>query len=168
MLDKDNFMNTSLRNFVDMKTDSNFSCFLDTLVYKEKNRFRHSEKTESLSCAFHGALKVGLLRFQTAQINLLMGKRVDNSIRLIGTLRESENSTLGIFKPHPGSCQNVRFSFAQNSPGYTVSFCAICEMFGIEKLVNLRISRQDIKFQVHGKMYNRVYASMNCSSSILP
>ena len=168
MLDKDNFMNTSLRNFVDMKTDSNFSCFLDTLVYKEKNRFRHSEKTESLSCAFHGALKVGLLRFQTAQINLLMGKRVDNSIRLIGTLRESKNSTLGIFKPHPGSCQNVRFSFAQNSPGYTVSFCAICEMFGIEKLVNLRISRQDIKFQVHGKMYNRVYASMNCSSSILP
>ena len=174
MLHKDPFMNTSLRNFVNMKTDRNFSCFLDTLLYKEKNRFRHSEKTESLSCAFHGALKVGLLRFQTARIHLLMGKRVGsntqshNSIRLIGTLRESENSTLGIFKPHLRSCKNVRFSFAQNSPGYTGSFCAISKMFGIEKLVNLRISRQDIKFQVHGKIYNRVYASMNCSSSLLP
>ena len=72
-LNQDPFMNTSLRNFIDMKTYGNFSCMLDTMLYKEKNRFHHFEKTDSLSCTFRGSLNVGLLRFNTAQVNLEMG-----------------------------------------------------------------------------------------------
>ena len=41
-------------------------------------------------------------------------------------------------------------------------------MFGIEKLADVRITREIIKFQVRGKMYKRFVASMNCSSHILP
>ena len=173
-LDQDPFMNTSLRNFIDMKTDGNFSCMLDTMLYKEKNRFHHFEKTDSLSCTFRGSLNVGLLRFNTAQVNLEMGEQVSphtkfkNSLRLVGTFTESADLRFGIFKRHPGSCNHVRFLFAQNTPGYTGFFCAICNMFGIEKLVNVSISDKDLKFQVRGKMYNRFDVNMNCSSGILP
>ena len=167
-------MNTSLKNFVDMKTDTNFSCFLDTILYKEKNRFHHSEKTDSLSCSFRGTLKVGPLQFNTAQVNLQMGKQINtniafqNSAQLTGTFSESRDLTFGIFQRHPSSCMNVRFLFPQNKPGYTGSFCAICNMFGIKKLVEISISHEGIKFQVRGKMYKRFDASMNCSSRILP
>ena len=167
-------MNTTLRNFVDMKTDSNFSCFLDTMLYQEKNRAHHSEKTDSLSCAFRGTLKADLLRFNTAQVNLLMGKQIhsnsafQNSVQLTGSLSESKNLAFGIFQRQPSSCKNVRFMFAQNTPEYTGSFCSICNIFGIKKLVNVKISHDGIKFKLHGKMHNRFDASMNCSSRVLP
>ena len=157
-----------------MRTDSNFSCFLDTIIYKEKNHFYHSEKTGSFSCVFSGSLKVGPLRFNTTQVNLKMGEQVGsnnkfrNSLQLAGTFSESTDFTFGIFKHHPDSCMNVQFLFAQKIPGYTGSFCAICNMFGIEKLADVRITREIIKFQVRGKMYKRFVASMNCSSHILP
>ena len=173
ILDQDPFMNTSLRNFVDMETDSKFSCFLDTMLYKEKNRFHHSEKTDRLSCAFRGTLKIGHLRFNTEQINLLMDKKIgtngtfETGVQLIGTFSESEHSKFGIFKRHPDCCANVRFLFAENTPGYTGSFCAIINMFGMKKSVNISIYRKNIKFKILGKMYNRFDASMNCSSRIL-
>ena len=179
-LDKDPFTNTSLKHFVDMKTDSNFSCFLDTMLYKEKNTFRHYERTDSLSCAFRGTLKVGLLRFNTAQVNLLMSGQTEersnlngtfeNSVQLTGTFGETEDSTFafGIFERHPDSSLNVRFLVAKNAPGHTGSFCAICNIFGIKKAVNVSISNKNIKFQVSGKIYSRFDASMDCSSPILP
>ena len=170
ILDQDPFMNTSLRNFVDMKTDSNFSCFLDTILYNEKDRFHHSEKTNSISCALRGSLKVGLLRFNTMQVNLVIGSNgtFENGVQLTGRFSESEDPTFGIFKRHLGSCMNIRFSFAENTPGYTGSFCAIINIFGMEKSVNVSISNENIKFHVLGKMYSRFDASMNCSSRILP
>ena len=172
-LDKDPFMNTTLQNFVDMRTDSNFSCFLDTMLYEDKNRFHHSEKTDSLSCAFRGTLKVGLLRFNTAQVNFQMGKRINsnivfkNSLQLTGAFNELGDLMFGIFQRHLSSCMNIRFLFSQNKPGYTGSFCAICNIFDMKKIVNVSISHEDIKFQTRGKIYNRFDASMNCSSPIL-
>ena len=156
-----------------MKTNSNFSCFLDTIFYKGKNSVHYSEKTDSLSCSFRGTLKVGLLRFKTGQVNLLMGKQIglngtsENGIQLTGKFDESEDSTFGMFKRHPSSCLNVQFQFAQNTSWYTGSFCAICNMFGIKKSVNVSISHKDVKFQVRGKVYDRFDAKLNCSSSIL-
>ena len=99
-----------------------------------------------------------------------MGSNItfENGVQLTGTFSESEDSTFGIFKRHPGSCMNVQFLIAQNTSGYTGSFCAVSNMFGIKKLVNVTISHEDMKFQVRGKMYNRFDASMNCSSRILP
>ena len=173
-MDKDPFLNTTLKNFVDMKTDANFSCFLDTRLFKEKNRFHHSEKTDSLSCAFHGTLKVGLLRFNTAQLNLQMGKQINsniafqNSVQLTGALGKSEDLTFGIFQLDLSRCMNARFLFSKDKPGFSGSFCGICNMFGMKNLVNVSISHEDIKFQTRGKMYNRFDASMNCSSPILP
>ena len=167
-------MITPLKNFVDMRTDSNFSCFLDTILYKDRNSSKHHEKTNSLSCAFCGFLKVGSLRFHTTQVNLLMGDqfglntKFQSSLQLIGTFSESADFKSEIFKRYPANCMNVRFFFAQNTPGYIGSFCAICNVFGIEKLVNVRISHENIKFKLRGKMYNRFDASMNCSSRILP
>ena len=168
-------MNTPLKHFVDMKTESNFSCFLDTMLYKENNPFNHYEKTDSLNCAFRGALKVGQLRFDTAQVNLLIGNKVgsnitefQNNLQLIGTFSLSEGLRFGIFKRHLGNCMKVRFLFARNTPGYTGSFCAVSNMFGMEEVVNVSISHNDVKFQVRGKMYNRFDGSMDCSSSILP
>ena len=167
-------MITSLKNFVDMRTDSNFSCFLDTILYKDRNSSKHHEKTNSLSCAFHGFLKVGSLRFNTTQVNLLMGDqfgldtKFPSSLQLIGAFSESADFRSGIFKRYPANCMNVRFSFVQSTPGYIGSFCAICNVFGIEKLVNVKISNENIKFKLRGKMYNRFDASMNCSSRILP
>ena len=163
-------MNTSLTNFVDMKTDSNFSCFLDTKLHNKKNRFHHSEKTDSISCALRGSLKVGLLRFKTVHVHLVIGSNgtFENGVQLTGRFSESEDPTFGIFKRHLGSCMNVRFSFAENTPGYTGSFCAIINMFGMEKSVNVSISDENITFQVLGKMYSRFDASMNCLSRVLP
>ena len=167
-------MNTTLKNFVNMKTDTNFSCFLDTILYKEKNRFHHSEKTDSLSCSFRGTLKVGPLRFNTAQVDLQMGKQINsniafqNSVQLTGTLGESEDLTFGIFQLDLSRCMNARFLFCQDKPGFSGSFCGICNMFGMKNLVDVSISHEDIKFQTRGKMYNRFDASMNCSSPILP
>ena len=174
ILDQDPFMNTSLKNFVDMSVDTNVSCFLDTMMYKQNNRFQHSEKTDGLSCAFRGTLMIGPLRLNTAQVNLLMGKQIDrsrtfkNGVQLTGIFRESEDSPFGIFKRHPDSCKNVRFLFDENTPGYTGSFCAIINIFEMKQSVNVSISHKDIKFQVLGKMYNRFDARMNCSSHILP
>ena len=144
------------------------------MLYKEKNRFHHFEKTDSLSCVFHGTLKVGPLRFNTAQVKLQMGKQVNtniafqNSVQLTGTLGESEDLTFGIFQRDLRTCLNARFLFSQDKPGFSGLFCGICNMFGMKKLVDVSISHENIKFQARGKMYNRFDASMNCSSPILP
>ena len=173
ILDKDPFVNTSLKMFVDIRTDHNFSCFLDTIVYKVNNLLEYNEKTDILSCAFRGTLKVGPLRFKTTEINFLMGKQTDsngmfgNGVQLTGTYSKSERSTFGIFKHHPSTCMHVRFLFAENMPGYTGSLCATVNIFGMKKSVNVTISNKDIKFQVREKIYNRFHASMNCSSRIL-
>ena len=179
-MDKDPFVNTSLRNFVDMKSDRNISCFLNITLYKEKHRFYNNEITDSLSCAFRGTLKVGILKFPPTMVNLLMGKQhianitdnnearsSGNAIELYGTFTHLENATFGIFKRFPESCMNVRFSFAQNTPKYEGSFCAICKLFGMEKLVNVRISYEGLKFQVFGKLHDMYDASMDCSSRLL-
>ena len=179
-MDKDPFVNTSLRNFVDMKSDRNISCFLNITLYKEKHRFYNNEMTDSLSCAFRGTLKVGILKFPPTIVNLLMGKQhianitdnnearsFGNAIELYGTFTHLENATFGIFKRFPESCMNVRFSFAQNTPKYEGSFCAICKLFGMEKLVNVRISYEGLKFQVFGKLHDMYDASMDCSSRLL-
>ena len=173
ILDKDPFVNTSLKMFVDIRTDHNFSCFLDTIVYKVNNLLEYNEKTDILSCAFRGTLKVGPLRFKTTEINFLMGKQTDsngmfgNGVQLTGTYSKLERSTFGIFKHHPNTCMHVRFLFAENMPGYTGSLCATVNIFGMKKSVNVTISNKDIKFQVREKIYNRFHASMNCSSRIL-
>ena len=174
ILDRDPFMNTSLRNFVDVRTDSIFSCFLDTIVYKEKNHPEYNEKTDILSCAFRGTLKVGPLQFKTTEINFLMGNHIGsnttpiNSVKLTGILSKSEDLTFGIFKRDPGRCVDVQFLFVKDTPEHTGSFCAVCNIFGMEKSVNVSISNNDIKFRVLGKMHNQFDASMNFSSRILP
>ena len=174
ILDNDPFIDTSLRDFVDIRTDTNFSCFLDTILYKEKNHFHHHEKTDSLSCAFSGILKVGPLKFNTDQLNLQMGEQSNsntnfqNRFQLAGTFSESADLKFGIFERHSDSCTNIQFIIDQNTPGYTGSFCAICHTFGMKKTVNVNITRKDIVFQVRGKMYNQFDAIMNYSSRIAP
>ena len=143
-------------------------------MYKESNLLEYKEQTDILSCAFRGTLKVGQLRFKTGDIDFLMGNKIGsnttlkNNVELTGTFSKSVDLTFGIFKRHQDSCNNVRFLFNQHTPGYIGSFCAILDIFGIENLVNVSISHEDIKFQVRGKMYNRFDVSMNFSSRILP
>lgn len=177
---KDPFVNTSLKNFADMSAERNISCFLSTSIYKEKYHFYHTEITDSLSCVFRGILKVGGLRFHPLQVNLRLGKSLgvnieghnttklsQNIVELIGVYTESKISTFGIFKRSPESCGKIRFSFAQNTPKYFGSFCALCNIFGMEKLVNVSISYEGLNFQVSGKMYDLYQTSMNCSTNLL-
>ena len=161
-----------------MGSGRNFSCFLNTILYKEKHHFYHNELTESLSCAFDGTIKVGALRFKTKTVQLRIGKcvsskaMIDNathpsegSIELVGKLTEPQNSTFGIFK-HSSSCPSIRLLFDQNTAGYIGSFCAVSNMFGIKKLVNVSISENKLTFKLHGKLHNRFDASMHCSSRV--
>ncbi len=179
-MDKDPFVNTSLRNFVDMSSARNISCFLNTTLYKENYSLDHSEITDSLSCAFQGTLKIGALKFPSTMVHILIGKQPDSHtmdnnptrlpgdiIEITGIFAESKKETFGIFKRCPGTCMNVRFLFAQNVPKYEGSFCAVCNMLGMEKLVNVRTSYKGLTFQVSGKLYGLYDANMNCSSRLL-
>ena len=108
-----------MENYVDVEPGRNFSCFLNTILYKEKHHLDHLEMTESLSCAFPGSLKVGTLRFDTKQIQLTMGKQLSSNatelyqdgVELTGAFTEPKNSAFGIFKLSSSSCMNVRFVF---------------------------------------------------------
>ena len=161
-------------NYVDIGTSRNFSCFLNTILYKKKNHLYHLEMTEGLGCAFPGALKVGSLRFDTKQIQLTMGKQFilnttelsQGSVEFTGAFTEPQNSAFGIFKSSPSSCRNVRLVFDQNYPRYTGSFCAVSNIFGIHRLVNVSISRNKLSFELRGKIYNRLDASMQCTSYV--
>ena len=161
-----------MENYVDIEPGRNFSCFLNTILYKEKHHLDHLEMTEGLSCAFLGALKVATLRFDTKQIQLTMGKQFSSNatelyqdgVELTGAFTEPK--AFGIFKLSSSSCMNVRFIFDQNYPRYVGSFCAISNIFGIEKLVNVSISGEKLKFKFHGKMHNRLDASMQCTSYV--
>ena len=174
------FLNSSLDNFIDMSADRKLTCFLNTSIYKEKYSLEHVELTDSLSCVFRGILKVDDVRFPLMQLNLQIGtsfglhgqvnkanKTQKNTVQLTGTYIELENRRFGIFKLSPDGCENVQLSLSQKTPEFMGSFCAICNIFGIEKLVNITLSNKRIEFQVNGKLNNQYDASIQCSTDLL-
>jgi hypothetical protein len=94
-------------------------------------------------------------------------KALEYSVEFRGRYIELENRTFGIFKSIPNNPMNVRFFLAQNTFRSTGSFRAICNIFRIRKLVNVRMSYEGLYFQVGGKLYNLYDATMNCSSRLL-
>ena len=174
------FLNSSLDNFIDMSADRKLNCFLNTSIYKEKYNLEHIELTDSLSCVFRGILKVGDLQFPLMQLNLQIGtsfalhsqvtnanKTQKNAVQLTATYIELENRTFGIFKRSPDDCKNIQLSLSRITPEFIGSFCAICSIFGIEKLVNITLTNKGIEFQVSGRLNNQYDASIHCSTDLL-
>ncbi|XP_028401098.1 uncharacterized protein LOC114524167 [Dendronephthya gigantea] len=174
IMEKDPFFNTSLERYLYMSSNRTISCFLDTLLYKENRHFHHTEISDGLSCVFNGILKAGDLQFQSMRVNLRMGRslgndiKADNSVELIGTYAESKIATFGIFKRHRDICMDVRFAFSQHSSNFAGSFCATSNILGVEKLLNVSISHEGLKFKTSGKLHGLFDASMDCSSTLVP
>ena len=174
IMDEDPFRNSSLSSFVGMSSDRNISCFLNTTLYKEDKNVYHTEKTESLRCAFRGTLRVGALKFPPATLSFLTGKETDptrlaaNGIKVTARFADSKQEEFGIFKRYPGTCGNVQILLGQNIPKYEGSFCAICNILGIEKLVNIKITHKELAFQIRGKLFHLHEARMNCSTKLVP
>ena len=145
----------------------------------EKHHSRHTEVTDGFSCFFHGDLKFGGLKFRSSDVSLFMGNFVHssylttnstnltkNSVELFGRYTDRTNLTLGIFKHIPDIPINIRFFLAQETSKSTGSFHAICNIFGIEKLINVSISHKGLSFEVSGKLYGSYAVSMNCLSRL--
>ena len=179
MLPQDPFVDSLLTKFVEIGSETKLSCFLQHS--HETRHFHHSETTDSFTCAFSGKLRFGALQFQSTYVRLFMGKMIDSRISTIKSTKVHEysvefrsryivlkNTSFGIFKSSPNSPMNVRFFVAQNTFRSKGSFHAICNIFGIEKSVNVRMSYEGLYFQVSGKLHDLYAATMNCSSRLLP
>ena len=178
MLPQDPFVDSLLRKFVEIGSDTRMSCFLQH--FHEARHFRHSETTDGFTCAFSGNLRFGALQFQSTYVRLFMGKLIDSrtaadkstkvheySVEFRGRYIVLKNTTFGIFKSIPNSLINVRFFVEQNMFRSKGSFRAICNILGIEKSVNVRMSYKGLHFQVSGKLHDLYDATMNCSSRLL-